>query len=82
MKNGIIGLIANNNNEAFYEQNIDEILEKNSRQAKYSLINGTYTVSKQSFVSEKADQSISITDPNFWKLILKNAESRCQKLAK
>ena len=45
LKNGIIGLITNDN-EDFYEQNIDEILKKNSRMAKYSLVNGSYTVSK------------------------------------
>ncbi|CAD8164733.1 unnamed protein product [Paramecium pentaurelia] len=83
LKNGIIGLISNNQNgDTFQEKNIDEILEKNSRTAKYSLINSTYTVSKQSFVSEKTDKSINIQDPNFWKIILKSSESRCQKLSK
>ncbi|CAD8066277.1 unnamed protein product [Paramecium sonneborni] len=83
LKNGIIGLISHNQNgDTFQEKNIDEILEKNSRTAKYSLINGSYTVSKQSFVSEKTDKSISIQDPNFWKIILKSQESRCQKLSK
>lgn len=61
LKNGIIGLINKNEHaEAYYEKNIEEILEKNSRTAKYSLINGSYTVSKSSFVSEKVDQNISI----------------------
>ncbi|CAD8088106.1 unnamed protein product [Paramecium sonneborni] len=83
LKNGIIGLISNNpNGDTFQEKNIDEILEKNSRTAKYSLINGSYTVSKQLFVSEKTDKSINIQDPNFWKIILKSSESRCQKLIK
>ena len=71
LKNGIIGLITNDN-EDFYEQNIDEILKKNSRMAKYSLVNGSYTVSKQSFISEKTDKNLSLSDPNFWKIILKN----------
>ncbi|KAM3144240.1 hypothetical protein pb186bvf_003702 [Paramecium bursaria] len=81
LKNGIIGLITNDN-EDFYEQNIDEILKKNSRMAKYSLVNGSYTVSKQSFISEKTDKNLSLSDPNFWKIILKNQESKAQKLLK
>jgi chromodomain-helicase-DNA-binding protein 7 len=44
--------------------------------AKYSLINGSYTISKQSFVSEKTDQTLSLQDPNFWQIILKNSESK------
>ena len=37
--------------EAFMEDNIDEILKKNSRVAKYSLVNGTYSFSKSRFIS-------------------------------
>jgi chromodomain-helicase-DNA-binding protein 7 len=50
--------------------------------AKYSLINGTYTISKQSFVSEKTDQTLNLQDPNFWQIILKTSESRTQKVLK
>ena len=39
------------------------------------MINGTYTISKQSFVSEKTDKNIDIQDPNFWSIILKNMET-------
>ena len=82
LKKGILGLIEESNLEtkAFMEEDIDEILKKNSRIAKYSLINGTYTFSKSSFVSNQTDQSIKLDDPNFWEIVLKNTETQAKKL--
>ena len=53
LKKGIVGLLDKDDEkqEAFMEENIEEILKKNSRVAKYSLINGTYSFSKSTFVS-------------------------------
>ena len=82
LKKGILGLIEDNAPEtrAFMEEDIEEILKKNSRIAKYSLINGTYTFSKSSFVSNQTDQSIKLDDPNFWEIVLKNSETQAKKL--
>lgn len=60
--------------------NIDQILS-NTRVAKYSLINGSYTISKQTFVPEQSSE-VNLNDPNFWQIVLKNHESRSQKLLK
>ena len=54
------------NNINLLSDTVDDILNNSSRTAKYSLINGTYTIQKSSFVSENADQSLRIEDPNFW----------------
>lgn len=49
LKKGILGLLNDGQNlqesAAFVEENIEQILEKNSRIAQYSLINGTYKFS-------------------------------------
>ncbi len=48
LKKGIMGFIGDTANEdsKFKEEDIDLILQKNSRTAKYSLVGGTYTISK------------------------------------
>ena len=50
----ILGLIKedgdNTKTHSFMEEDIEDILKNNSRIAKYSLINGTYTFSKSSFI--------------------------------
>jgi len=84
LKKGILGLIEENcqQTKAFMEEDIEEILKKNSRIAKYSLINGTYSFSKSSFVSNQTDQNIKLDDPNFWEIVLKNQETQAKKLLK
>ena len=83
LKKGILGLIndENNENKVYMEEDIDKILE-NSRIAKYSLINGSFSFSKSSFVSKQTDTSINIDDPNFWETILKNKDSQSKVLLK
>lgn len=76
LKKGILGFLDNDDQNNFFEQNIDSILEKNSRIAKYSVIKGSYTVSKSSFISEKTDMNININDPDFWQVVLKSRESK------
>lgn len=84
LKKGILGLIEENANasesQPFVDDDIDEILKKNSRIAKYSLINGSYTFSKSSFVSKQTDATINMDDPNFWERVLKSAENHSKKL--
>ena len=82
LKKGILGFIDESSQEtkAFMEEDIEEILKNNSRIAKYSLVNGTYTFSKSSFVSNQTDQNIKLDDPNFWEIVLKNTESPAKKL--
>lgn len=69
LRKGILGLVQSeqqDNNINLLSDTVDDILNNSSRTAKYSLINGTYTIQKSSFVSENADQSLRIEDPNFW----------------
>lgn len=83
LKKGILGLIeenANTESQPFVDDDIDEILKKNSRIAKYSLINGSYTFSKSSFVSKQTDATIKMDDPDFWERVLKSAENVSKKL--
>lgn len=61
---------------------MDEIIQNNSRIAKYSLINGSCSFSKSRFVSENADNKLMINDPNFWNIVLKNVQSPTQQLLK
>ena len=57
LKKGILGFLENASEEEekkaeqFFNKNVDEIIESNSRIAKYSMINGSCTFSKQRFVS-------------------------------
>jgi chromodomain-helicase-DNA-binding protein 7 len=57
LKKGILGFLENAQEdeekkaEQFFNKNVDEIIESNSRIAKYSMINGSCTFSKQRFVS-------------------------------
>lgn len=61
---------------------MDDIIQNNSRIAKYSLINGSCSFSKSRFVSENSDNELKISDPNFWNIILKNVQSPTQILLK
>ena len=65
--------------QAYFDDNIDQILEKNSRIAKYSLINSNFTIAKSSFVSKNSDTSLNIDDPKFWETVLKSSESESKK---
>ncbi|CAD8205649.1 unnamed protein product [Paramecium pentaurelia] len=80
LKQGSLGLLEHFGQESI-DQNIDDILN-NTRVAKYSLINGAYTISKQTYVPDQANQQIDIDDPNFWQKVLKNQESKSQKILK
>ena len=86
LKRGILGLLDKDQNndqselqQSFFEDNIDQILEKNSRIAKYSLINSNFTISKSSFVSKNSDSSLNINDPKFWETILKSKVSESKE---
>ena len=84
LKKGILGFLDVNqkSDETYFEKNVDEIIQNNSRIAKYSLINGSCSFSKSRFVSESADNQLKINDPNFWNIILKNVQSSTQVLLK
>ena len=72
---GILGLIKDapeSENNNFYENDIDEILAKNSREAEYSLIKGSYSFDKKKFVSSTCDKQLQLNDPDFWEKVLKN----------
>ena len=81
LKKGIMGLLEGEGENGQAMQDIDEIL-KNSRIAKYSLINGTYTFSKSSFAGAETDRNLQMDDPNFWSIVFKNSESEFEKLVK
>lgn len=57
LKKGILGFLdgGEHNAETFFERNVDDIIQNNSRIAKYSLINGSCSFSKSRFVSENSD---------------------------
>lgn len=93
MRRGMIGLYEENmknpdgtsrapDQTTFHEDDVDNILERNSRLAKYSVIKGSYTFAKSRFVSDQADNKLDLRDPNFWNIVLKNVESRSQKILK
>ena len=72
MKKGILGFLDNEENKDFFEGEVEDIIAKNSRIAKYSLINGSCSFSKSKFVSNESDYDLKINDPNFWNIVLKN----------
>ena len=82
LKKGILGFLEGGENENFFDGNVDDIIAKNSRIAKYSLINGSCSFSKSKFVSNESDNELKINDPNFWNIVLKNVESPSQQLLK
>lgn len=72
LKKGILGFLDNKDNQDFYEANVDDIIAKNSRIAKYSAINGSCTFEKRTFTSNESDKDLGLYDPNFWDKVLKN----------
>lgn len=72
----------NKKSHEFFEDDIDSIIKKNSRIAKYSVINGSYSFSKGSFVSNQADTDLKIDDPNFWVKVLKSHDSKSLRVLK
>ena len=51
LKKGILGFLDNDENNNFFEGEVEDIIAKNSRIAKYSLINGSCSFSKKKFIS-------------------------------
>jgi hypothetical protein len=51
LKKGILGFLDGQENQDFFDNDVDDIIAKNSRIAKYSLINGSCSFSKSKFVS-------------------------------
>ena len=82
LKKGILGFIDDDEKKDFFEGQVEEIIAKNSRIAKYSLINGSCSFSKSKFISKESDNELKINDPNFWNIVLKNVESPTQLLLK
>lgn len=86
LKKGILGLVneeeESKRSTEFFEEDIDSILKNNTRIAKYSVINGSYSFSKGSFVSNQADTDLKIDDPNFWNKVLKDQESKTLQVVK
>lgn len=82
LKKGILGFLDNDENKNFFEGEVEDIIAKNSRIAKYSLINGSCSFSKSKFISTESDNDLKINDPNFWNIVLKNVESPTQILLK
>ena len=82
LKRGVLGFIENQTDEKdYYGQDINQILEKNSRRIDYSLGQSkNYTYSKSSFVGEEAATSLDINSNNFWQVALRDIESPLQKL--
>ena len=81
LKKGVMGFLDGDQQNEQAMQDIDEIL-KNSRVAKYSLINGTYTFSKSTFAAKQTDENLQMDDPNFWSLVFKNTVSECDRATK
>ena len=82
LKKGILGFLEDGEEENFFDGNVDDIIAKNSRIAKYSLINGSCSFSKSKFVSNESDNELKINDPNFWNIVLKNLVSPTHQLLK
>lgn len=86
LRKGILGLVnedeESKKSHEFFEDDIDSIIKKNSRIAKYSVINGSYSFSKGSFISNHADTDLKIDDPNFWVKVLKQHDSKSQRALK
>jgi chromodomain-helicase-DNA-binding protein 7 len=64
----------------FAESNIEEILEKNARVVNFNVVRGCYSVLKSTFVSQTADSSINLDDPNFWSKVLPPQTSLAYRL--
>ena len=82
LKKGILGFLEGQENQQFFEGNVDDIIAKNSRIAKYSMINGSCSFEKRTFTSNESDKDLKLNDPNFWNIVLKNVESPSQLLLK
>jgi chromodomain-helicase-DNA-binding protein 7 len=82
LKHGIYGVMDEDTtkSESFVESNIDQILENNSRVVNYSVIRGTYSLAKSSFVSCNADETLDMNDPNFWSKVLSPQTSTINRL--
>lgn len=77
LKKGAFYLLENNADAAreFQENNIEEILSRNSRLVRYQLTGMRSTFAKTSFKSDKASD-LSFDDPDFWQKVLNDSSSR------
>ena len=82
LKRGVLGFIENQTDEEqYFSQNIDQILENNSRRVEYALGDSkNYTYSKSSFVGDEAATKLDINSHNFWEVAMRDIESPVQKL--
>jgi len=82
LKHGAYSLIDEDSSKSqrFVESNIEDILEKNSHVVTYTLVRGSYSLGKSTFVSDSADQSIDVHDPEFWSKVLPRQISVAAKL--
>lgn len=82
LKHGAYSLIDEDasKSQRFVESNIEDILEKNSHVVTYTLVRGSYSLGKSTFVSDSADQSIDVHDPEFWAKVLPRQISVAAKL--
>ncbi len=80
----MLGFIENNSKEDdYFKQDIDQILEKNSRKIEYALgKDKNYSYSKSAFAGDKTATNLDINSANFWEVALKDIESPIQKLSK
>jgi chromodomain-helicase-DNA-binding protein 7 len=82
LKFGAYSILDDDNSKSqhFVESNIDEILETKTRVVNYSVIRGSYTLQKSSFISQSSDMTINVDDPNFWNKILPPQTSMASRL--
>lgn len=79
LKKGVIGFLDNQmNEEEYFNQSIEDILEKNARKVEYSLAQNSCAFSKTKFRSE--ENELELDAPDFWEQALKCLESPLDKL--
>lgn len=83
LKHGAYAILGETDDH-FYEEDIDQILERNSKLIVHETAETNSTFSKASFVSSDAQESVDLDDPDFWKKVIpvnaqKQKDSRIQE---
>jgi hypothetical protein len=80
LKRGILGFIENKTDEEqFFGQDIDQIIEKSGRKVEYTL-GQNYAYSKSKFAGDHSSSQLDINAADFWEVALRDIQSPVQKL--
>ena len=82
LKRGVVGFLDSKvDEEAFFNQSIEDILQKNARKIEYSVSPNSCAFSKTKFKVDD-NNDVQIDAPDFWQKALRGVENEVDRLTK